>query len=51
MKLTVLFPLALSIVGFVLTILSLFAGHQKGYMEDYDIIRVRSKQTGPVSHS
>lgn len=33
-------PVALSIVGLVLSALALFAGHEKGVMEDYAIVRV-----------
>ena len=40
-RLLVLIPLVLSIVGMVLSALSLFAGHKQGFMEDYAIARVR----------
>ena len=33
-------PVALSIVGLVLSALALFSGHEKGVMEDYAIVRV-----------
>lgn len=39
-RLVVLFPLALSIVGIVLSSLCLFAGHNEGFLENYDIVRV-----------
>lgn len=40
MRLTALFPLACAIVGFVLSMLCLFAGSKKSFMEDYHIITV-----------
>ena len=40
MRLAVLFPLACSIVAFVLGFLALFAGQKPGFMEDYAILRV-----------
>lgn len=39
-RLIVLIPLILSIVGTILSALSLFAGHKQGFMEDYAIARV-----------
>lgn len=39
-RLVVIFPLLLAIVSFVLAMLCLFAGHKKGFMEDYAIVRV-----------
>lgn len=39
-RIFVLFPLVLSLVAFILTILALFAGHKDGFMEDYAIARV-----------
>lgn len=36
----VLIPLVFSIVSAVLTALALFAGHEKGFMEDYAVARV-----------
>lgn len=36
----VIIPAVLSIVGMVLSALSLFAGHQQGFMEEYAIARV-----------
>lgn len=45
----VVIPLVLSIVGFVLSSLSLFAGHKDGFMEDYAIARVScSSRVGVV---
>ena len=41
MRFVIGFPIVLSIVAFVLAMLALFAGKQRGFMEDYDIIRVR----------
>jgi hypothetical protein len=43
-RLIILFPLALSIVGIVLSALCLFAGHEEGFMEEYAIARVRPNQ-------
>jgi hypothetical protein len=40
MRITALFPLALAIVAFVLSMLCLFAGRKPGFMEDYNIISV-----------
>lgn len=39
-RLIVLLPAALSIVGMILSALALFAGHEKGFMEEYAIARV-----------
>lgn len=39
-RLVVIVPLVLSIIGMVLSALALFAGHQKGFMEEYAIARV-----------
>lgn len=36
----VFFPLVLSMVGFILSMLCLFAGHKEGFMEDYSVARV-----------
>jgi hypothetical protein len=41
MRFIIGFPIVLSIVGFVLAMLALFAGKQPGFMEDYYIIMVR----------
>lgn len=38
----VVLPLLLALVSFVLTSLTLFAGHKQGFMEDYAIVRVGS---------
>jgi len=40
MRATALVPMACAIVGFVLSMLCLFAGHKPGFMEDYHIITV-----------
>lgn len=40
-RLLILLPLALSIVGIVLSSLCLFAGRDEGFLENYDIVRVR----------
>lgn len=45
-RLVVLFPLALSIVGIVLSSLCLFAGHTEDFLEDYDIIRLNTSKIG-----
>ncbi|KAK7420630.1 hypothetical protein QQX98_002624 [Neonectria punicea] len=42
----VFFPLVLSLVAFILTILCLFAGQNKGFMEDYAIARVNTSMLG-----
>ena len=42
MRITALFPLACAIVGFVLSMLCLFAGSKKSFMEEYNIITVSS---------
>lgn len=39
-RLVILVPLVLSIIGMVLSALALFAGNQKGFMEEYAIARV-----------
>jgi hypothetical protein len=36
-----LVPLAFAIVGFILSMLCLFAGNKPGFMEEYHIITVR----------
>ncbi|OLN97595.1 SUR7 family protein pun1-like protein 1 [Colletotrichum chlorophyti] len=46
MHFTVIVPLALSIVAFVLSFLALFAGHKEGFMEDYDVIRLNMSTLG-----
>ena len=40
-RLLVLLPLALSVGAAILSALALFAGHNKGFMEDFAIVRVR----------
>lgn len=42
----VLVPLVFSIVSAVLAALALFAGHEKGFMEDYDIARLNVSRIG-----
>ncbi|KAF7547806.1 hypothetical protein G7046_g8886 [Stylonectria norvegica] len=39
-------PLVLSLTAFILTILSLFAGHKEGFMEDYAIARLNTSMLG-----
>lgn len=46
MKLLVGIPLLFSAVSFVLTMLALFAGHQKGFMEDYHVIMFNTSTLG-----
>lgn len=42
----VLIPLVFSIASAILVALALFAGHEKGFMEDYAIARVRDRHPG-----
>ncbi|KAF5027527.1 hypothetical protein F66182_344, partial [Fusarium sp. NRRL 66182] len=42
----VLFPLVLSMVAFILSMLCLFAGHKQGFMEDYSIARLNTSMIG-----
>ncbi|KAJ0305180.1 hypothetical protein COL5a_010217 [Colletotrichum fioriniae] len=46
MHFTVIVPLVLSIVAFVLSFLALFAGHKEGFMEDYDVVRLNTSTLG-----
>jgi len=46
MRLSALFPLACAIVGFVLSMLCLFAGHKPGFMEDYHIVTLNTSTLG-----
>lgn len=46
MRITAIFPLLLAIVAFVLSMLCLFAGHKKGFMEDYHIITLNTSTLG-----
>ncbi|KAH0496792.1 hypothetical protein TgHK011_004138 [Trichoderma gracile] len=46
LRFTVLIPLIFSLVAFVLTNLALFAGHQKGFMEEYAVIRLNTSMLG-----
>ncbi|PBP24074.1 SUR7 protein [Diplocarpon rosae] len=48
MRLTALFPLACAIVGFVLSMLCLFAGSKKGYLENYHIVTLNTSSLGQV---
>ncbi|RDL31958.1 Uncharacterized protein BP5553_09360 [Venustampulla echinocandica] len=41
-----LVPLACAIVGFIVSMLCLFAGHKPGFMEDYHIITVNTSSLG-----
>jgi len=45
-RLIVLLPAALSIVGMILSALALFAGHEKGFMEEYAIARLNVSMIG-----
>lgn len=47
MRLTALIPLACAIVAFVLSMLCLFAGSKKGFMEEYHIVTVSLSQHLP----
>lgn len=40
MRFVIGFPIVLSVVGFVLAILALFAGERRGFLEEYHIIMV-----------
>ncbi|KAM5348401.1 hypothetical protein ACJ41O_008225 [Fusarium nematophilum] len=42
----VFFPLVLSLVAFILSILCLFAGHNEGFMEDYAVARLNMSMLG-----
>jgi len=46
MRLTALFPLACAIIGFVLSLLCLLAGHKPGFMEDYAIVTLNTSTLG-----
>jgi hypothetical protein len=46
MRFSALFPMALAIVAFVLSMLCLFAGHKPGFMEDYHIITLNTSTLG-----
>ncbi|KAK5998392.1 hypothetical protein PT974_00771 [Cladobotryum mycophilum] len=45
-KFIVIIPLVLAFVSFILTTLALFAGHQKGFMEDYAVVRLNTSMIG-----
>ncbi|KAI8672913.1 hypothetical protein NCS56_00755700 [Fusarium sp. Ph1] len=42
----VFFPLVLSLVAFILSILCLFAGHNEGFMEEYAVARLNTSMIG-----
>ncbi|KAF4963695.1 hypothetical protein FSARC_8339 [Fusarium sarcochroum] len=42
----VFFPLVLSMVGFILSMLCLFAGHKQGFMEEYSVARLNTSMIG-----
>ncbi|KAM4056733.1 SUR7/PalI family protein [Hirsutella rhossiliensis] len=42
----VILPLVLALASFVLTSLTLFAGHKQGFMEDYAIVRLNTSMIG-----
>lgn len=46
MKFLATIPAALSAISFVLTMLALFAGHKKGFMEDYHIMAFNTSTLG-----
>jgi len=46
MRLSALFPLACAIMGFVLSMLCLLAGHKRGFMEDYHVITLNTSTLG-----
>ncbi|TVY94534.1 SUR7 family protein [Lachnellula willkommii] len=46
MRATALLPMACAIVGFVLSMLCLFAGHKPGFMEEYHIITLNTSTLG-----
>ncbi|TVY35960.1 hypothetical protein LOCC1_G007353 [Lachnellula occidentalis] len=46
MRTTALLPMACAIVGFVLSMLCLFAGHKPGFMEEYHIITLNTSTLG-----
>jgi hypothetical protein len=45
-----LIPLIFSLVGFVLITLATFAGRQKGFMEEYDVVRVSILPSSHLPH-
>ncbi|KAL6913308.1 hypothetical protein ACHAPO_003075 [Fusarium lateritium] len=42
----VLFPMVLSLVAFILSMLCLFAGHKEGFMEEYSVARLNTSMIG-----
>jgi hypothetical protein len=46
MRLPVLVPVVCYIIAFVLALLCLFAGHKKGFMEDYAVVRLNTSALG-----
>ena len=45
MRFIIGFPVVLSVVGFVLAMLALFAGNRPGFMEEYHIIMVSNTRS------
>jgi len=48
MRLSALFPFALSIIAFVLSLLCILAGRKPGFMEDYHIVALNTSTLGHV---
>ncbi|TPX18899.1 uncharacterized protein E0L32_011377 [Thyridium curvatum] len=46
MRFVIGFPIVLSVVGFVLAILALFAGERRGFLEEYHIIMLNTSALG-----
>ncbi|KAH8804946.1 actin cortical patch SUR7/pH-response regulator pali [Xylogone sp. PMI_703] len=46
MRFTALLPFACAVVAFILSMLCLFAGHKRGFMEDYHILTVNTSTLG-----
>ncbi|KAG5972217.1 hypothetical protein E4U55_000877 [Claviceps digitariae] len=45
-RLVILLPMVLTLVAFILSMLALYAGHDKGFMEEYAIIRLDTSKIG-----
>ncbi|KAG5921129.1 hypothetical protein E4U42_005964 [Claviceps africana] len=45
-QLVILLPIVLTLVTFILSMLALYAGHEKGFMEDYAIVRLDTSKIG-----
>ncbi|KAG5928301.1 hypothetical protein E4U53_002709 [Claviceps sorghi] len=45
-RLVILLPMVLTLVTFILSMLALYAGHEKSFMEDYAIIRIDTSRIG-----